>query len=378
MLKTKVKRPYRIYTNEDYPYIKYKSKKFLIKGSNIDEIINIIKKLYKKKNKKIQYHKKPKRDIKKYLNESIKLIGSTINPIPPLDIKNIEKETFKTNELNNKIIKLQDKIKVLKDDEKKIEKIGLEYKSIEQKDIKELIKYNKKNKKYYLKTKIFDIDGDTIEEIKDKLDKGYDNYMLKYNQLEDDKLLLEKKKLEIEEKLKNEITLFSDAFSILERDTQELKKEKEILNVEKFLNKYSVEQLNKKYLSLLGHNRDSKAEFSTIIDNLYNTNFVKKNKIDKVDKEYVIKYIIDNMDINKIYNPEQQIQIQQPEQQIQIQQEEQGDGKINNQGLYNYQIDTIMKPFKYYISCISEKQLDDVFNYIIDNKIYKGSFILNV
>jgi hypothetical protein len=185
MLKTKVKRPYRIYTDEDYPYIKYKSKKFLIKGTNVEDIIKIIKKLYKKKNKKIQIYKKPKRDIKKYLNESIKLTGSTYNPIIN-PILNIEKETFKTNELNNKIIKLEDKIKVLKDDEKKLENIGSIYKSIEQKDIKELIKYNKKNKKYYLKTKILDIDGDTIEEVKDKLDKGYDNYMLKYNQLEND------------------------------------------------------------------------------------------------------------------------------------------------------------------------------------------------
>ena len=54
-----------------------------------------------------------------------------------------------------------------------------------------------------------------------------------------------------------------------------------------------------------------------------------------------------------------------------------GNGK-NDFGLYNYQLDKIMKPFKLYIKAIRLEDLKEMINYIYDNNILIGSFILNI
>ena len=74
---------------------------FFIKSTEIKDLIKFINKLNKKTTKKIQTDNKPKKDIKKYLNETIKLIGG---PISSQNLtQNIEKDTFKINELNKKL-----------------------------------------------------------------------------------------------------------------------------------------------------------------------------------------------------------------------------------------------------------------------------------
>jgi len=50
----------------------------------------------------------------------------------------------------------------------------------------------------------------------------------------------------------------------------------------------------------------------------------------------------------------------------------------NDFGLWNYQIDKIMEPFKLYIKSISIKDLNDMIKYIYNNNILIGGFILNV
>jgi wobble nucleotide-excising tRNase len=115
----KVKRPLRIFTKSNKPYIIYKDKKYNIKSTEIKDMLKFINKLNKKTIKKVSTDNKKKKDIKKYVNESIKLLGSPISSnIQPI---NLEKDTFLINKLNEKIEKDKIKIDKLDDNIKAIE-----------------------------------------------------------------------------------------------------------------------------------------------------------------------------------------------------------------------------------------------------------------
>jgi hypothetical protein len=254
---------------------------------------------------------------------------------------------------------------------------------------KELLE--KKNKELFDETLI-------LEQKKIEYERNIRRLNFDKKKLEEDKDIILKQKEDLDE-------LYQIKKKEYEEDTIKLEREKEKLIVEKFLNdNYTIEDLNTLYLLPLGYSRDRKAIFSPIIDDLYKTNFTKDKK---VDKKYVIKYIIDNtsrdkllQDIKKIEEKKKQEELQQieekqkkkivkkkkeesqqePEEKEQEEQEEQeeqkGEGIIKG-GLYNYEIEKIMKPFKDYLGCYANDQIDILIKYIKDNNIKKGGAILN-
>ena len=353
MIKKIIKRPLRIFVKNRKPYIIYKDKKYNIKSTEIKDVIKFINKLNKKTTKKIQTDNKPKKDIKKYLNETIKLIGG---PTTSQNLtQNIEKDTFKINELNKKLedkkIISNDLIKMLKNDK-----------------IDELISFDKKNNKYNLTTKNLIIEGDSIDDIKNKLDDGY-------NKLQTDiQDIINQKDTFKQEKEKFEELAFLQKQSIKNKEYKLDLKDKEINKKEKFINlsKLSTDkELKNITKQIFNIDRDS-IKFFDIYNEFYNlegddryeikNNLINNNKMtNKMKKEDLINFIIDYENKTK----DEQITPYT------------GEGK-NDFGLYNYQIDKIMKPFKLYIKTIRLEDLKDMIKYIYDNNILIGSFILNI
>ena len=379
-MRKNIKRPLRIFTNEDKPYIIYKSKKYFIKGTNISEILNFIKRLQKKSVKKIPDKKIDKKEVKKYLNESIKLTGG---PSSSSNIgKDIEKETFKINELNNKLEEIKKINEKLKDEIKSIENKENNIKAIQNNDdeIDKLIIYDNQSKLYQLPTNFGTISGLTIEDVKKDLNKGlidvYNGYKKDVEDLKNEKLLVEKEMNNIIEqknnieikvnelekrekilqeenkKLENKYNLFEDAYSILEKDKNIIQRDKEELEIKQ-------QNLNKelKRAQILNNNRDLES-----IKKYY------KNRPEYQDEILPIildeqKKKLNNRNIKDVLNKIWNIT---------------GEGKYKSDGLWNYQIDKIMKPFKYYLKAIPESYLEEMIDYIYKNNIIKGSFILNI
>jgi hypothetical protein len=147
-----------------------------------------------------------------------------------------------------------------------------------------------------------------------------------------------------------------------EKDLELQNKQKDISRKERYIN-YNKEKTNEDLniiaRGLFNIDRDSTAKFTTLYHNFYNLQDQPKyQKTQKVNKEDYINFILDKED--QIAN-------------------QQGNGKNNNDfGLWNYQIDKIMEPFKLYIKTITLDELDDMIKYIYNNKILIGSFILNI
>jgi len=398
MLK-KIRRPLRIFTKADVPYIIYKDKKYNIKSTEIKDIIKFINKLQKKTTKKIQTENKPKKDIKKYINEKIKLEGgpSTQNVSSN---QNIEKDTFKINDLNKEIEKQKQEIKAIEKEKKNDIKIINNIKAIEEQKIDELIKFDKSTNKYNLITNKLFIEGDNIDDVKNKLDEGYvkldndiNDLQIKQNELSDniDSLEKQKQNLKLETELKSTIyeknlnklegekknieqekenfqsltklqqqSILNKQQKLQEKEQELLNKQKDIDRKQRYINydkNYTTKQLNDVSRGLFNIDRDSTAQFTTLYHNFYNLQDQPKyQKTQKVNKEDYINFILDKEDQNT-----------------------QGNGKkINDFGLWNYQIDKIMEPFKLYIKTITLDELDDMIKYIYNNKILIGSFILNI
>lgn len=413
MYKKNIKRPLRIFTKGKKPYIIYKDKKYNIKSTEIKDMLKFINKLQKKTNKKVSTDNKKKKDIKNYINEKIKLVGGPVN-IP--QTQNLEKDTFIINKLNDKIEKDKIKINKLDDNIKAIEQKKNNIKAIENDKIDELIIYDKKNKIYNLKTKKIIISGDSIEDVKNKLDEGFNNLVNEqdvlnnekdklqslYDELqqEKDKLKVETSTRKIQSFVKNKS--YNKQINKLEEDKKNIKEQKEkfenlssnqqkiLLDKEKKLNEkekelyrekryikydkdYTNVQLNDLSKKLLGTNRDAMVEMSKIYSKYYNLPEDKiKSKKEKITKEEYINLILDKEDELNI-NPQIEEVKQEEENDIV------GDGKYNKDfGLWNYQIDKIMEPFKLFIKSITIEELNDMIKYIYDNDILIGGFILNV
>jgi hypothetical protein len=102
----------------------------------------------------------------------------------------------------------------------------------------------------------------------------------------------------------------------------------------------------------------------------------KLPKTKKLPKEKYINLILDLED--KLKNNPQIEEVKNEDEQEQ-EQDIQGEGKYNKDfGLWNYQIDKIMQPFKLYIKSITYQELDELIKYIYNNNIMIGGFILNV
>lgn len=399
MYKKKIKRPLRIFIKSSKPYIIYKDKRYNIKSTEIKDMLKFINKLHKKSYKIIQTDKKPKKDIKTYLNEKIRLEGGPSTYIQPV---NLEKDTFLINKLNQKIEK--DKIKIDKLDEniKAIEQKKNNLKSIQNDKIDELIVYDKKNNNYILKTKKLKIKGDSIDDVKNKIDEGFDNLVNEQNILNNEKDKTQSLYDDLKEKteklkqdtsarkiqtfIKNkkqnkEIKKFKEekenfeALSSLQKQAL-LNKEKKVDRRQRYIdyNEYTNKELDKISKELSIPNIDSLVELSKYYNNYYNLpEDQQQSKKLKLPKKKYINLILDKEDELK-NNP--QIEEQKQEQE---QEEELGNGfKNDNFGLWNYQIDKIMEPFKLFIKTITLKELDDMIKYIYDNNILIGSFILNV
>lgn len=440
MLKKNIRRPLRLFTKEKKPYIIYKSKKYYIKSTEIKDILKLISKLHKKTIKKVQDDITPKKNIKKYLNESIKLTGGPSSSTSTNIGKEIEKETFMINKLNEKLEEIKDKDKKLNDKIKAIEDKENNIKAIQNddKDVDKLIVYDNNDKIYKLETNFGPIKGVSIDDVKKNLNK---NLLLIYNKYHNDvedlqkekkivegqmnniieekknielqvddlqkkekilkgkiyttkfysnikksidqkrfqKLEDEKKKIE-QDKLNFESLSKKQQEDLLEKEQKIKEKEQELINKQvdidrkqRYINydKMSIDELNIISRNLFNTDRDSKVQFNNLYNNFYNLQEDNKYpKEKKLEKELLINFILDKQDQNAA---NQQIQVQEQEQ-------EQGNGKSNNNdfGLWNYQIDKIMKPFKLFIKTITMDELDNMIKYIFDNKILKGSFILNV
>ena len=433
MLKKKIRRPLRIFTKADVPYIIYKSKKYNIKSTEIKDILKFINKLHKKTTKKIETDKNKKKDIKTYINEKIKLEGgpssSSIAPIP--NVQTIEKETFLKNELNDTINKskleqsvlekqinelnktnnnleksivekennisiLKEKKNKYKNDRSNISKNSNDLSMIKQgrfeeelnnemnmlDDLKGEVKYNQnivneledkinnfqkkiddlQDKEKNLKANIYA--GKFLGNIKKKI------YERNMNKMAEEKQSIENKSKEVineAENLKYLTNLQKQALSnkeikIRQKEQELLNKQKDINRKERYINynkDKTNEDLNIIARELFNIDRDSTAKFTALYNNFYNLQDQPKyQKTQKVNKEDYINFILDKED--QIAN-------------------QQGNGKNNNDfGLWNYQIDKIMEPFKLYIKAITLDELDDMIKYIYDNKILIGSFILNI
>jgi hypothetical protein len=134
---------------------------------------------------------------------------------------------------------------------------------------------------------------------------------------------------------------------------------------------FPINKLNDLSIKLTNENRDSMASFNRKYNEfykLYGDNIYPLTK--KLDKKKYVNYLLDKEDeLNEKNN-------------LTIQKVESGDGNFTNNkssfGLWNYQIDKIMKPFKLYIKTISIDGLNDMMQYIYYNNILNGSFILNI
>jgi len=431
MLRKNIRRPLRIFTKEDKPFIIYKSKKYYIKSTEIKDILKFINKLHKKTTKLIQTDLKPKKEIKKYINEKIKLEGGPVNIPYTQNIQNIEKETFLKNELNDTINKSKLEQSLLEKQIKELNKTNniLEKSIIDKENNISILKVKKKkykndqsniSKKSSIKSNDLSLikQGDFEDELNneinmlDDLKREKNNINYELDNLKDLKIKLEKdindlqsklEKSEIESKLKENIyikkfnqlekeinkleqdkqnfesltklqkqALLNKENKIKEKELDLLKKQKESDRKQRYIyydKNYSNEQLDIRASDLFGFDRNSAAKFIPLYHEFYNlVDNPKYKKTQKVNKEDYINFILDKEDI---LNEQQQQQIQQIQ--------EQGNGKnVNDFGLWNYQIDKIMAPFKLYIKAIILDELDDMIKYIYDNKILIGSFILNI
>lgn len=431
MLKKKIRRPLRIFTKADIPYIIYKSKKYLIKSTDVKDVLKFINKLHKKTIKKVQDDITPKKNIKKYLNESIKLTGgpisSSIVPVP--NIQTIEKETFLKNELNDTINKSKLEQSILEKQINELNKTNsyLEKSIIDKENNISILKEKKKkykNDKSNISKKSNDLSMIKQNEFEDELNneinlldelkKEQRDIKYKVDDLKDEKEQLNKDIIDLQKKLKNlkfeselKSTVYEKNLNKIENEKQKIAEEKQnfesltklqqqsLLNKEQKIREKEQELINKQvdidrkqryinydkmsidYLDNISRNlfntdRDSKVQFNNLYNNFYNLQGDNKYPKDKkLDKEKYINFILDKED--QIANQER------GEQMIDIGQQGNGFNKKNNDfGLWNYQIDKIMKPFKLFIKTITMDELDDMIKYIFDNKILKGSFILNI
>lgn len=366
MYKKYIKRPLRIFTKGKKPYIIYKDKKYNIKSTEIKDMLKFINKLQKKTNKKVSTDNKKKKDIKNYINEKIKLVGGPITSTiqPQIQTQNLEKDTFLINKLNEKIEKDKIKINKINDGIKAIEEKKNDIKAIENDKIDELIVYDKKNKIYNLKTKKIIIKGDSIEDVKNKLDEGFNNLVNEQEVLNNEKDKLQSSYDELQkekENLKIETNIQKEELKRRERELV-YREQNNIKELKILLNKYTDGKIN----------NYNTTDFTNLYNKTYDTKILKKD----IGQKELIKYLIDYEDKNNIKPQIEEVKIEE------VKNEEEdvvGDGRYDKDfGLWNYQIDKIMAPFKLFIKSITIEELNDMIKYIYDNDILIGGFILNI
>lgn len=404
-------RPLRLLKDKNnLPYIKYKNKNISLKGYNIDEIIKIIKKLTKQtKKKKLepQEQKKKKEQINKFLNDV-----STSSSISVVDGKTIPVIQGSIKEDTQKIKELSDEIQIYKskvlsvnnssgDIEKKIKNINKNIKSIEniknsKQKFKDFLNYDENTDRYSIDFKDLGIIyGNSPDELKEGIIQLYKNSIDEKKQLENDKQSIEdeKKQLENEKKSIEDEKKKLESLSKLQKKSLNIKqkqlnkKEKELKRERRYIDYFNktVKDLNKDARNIFnGLDQDKTKEFNELFNKFYNLPDDEKYLVGfKIPKDKYINFILDYEDQLKLEQKQQQIQEQQIQEQQQIQEEQkqediqqEGEGKMKG-GLWTNQINKIMESSKYYIDTIANNELDEILNYIYNNNILKGCFIMN-
>lgn len=393
------KRPRRVLKdNKRLPFIKYKTKDISLKGYDIKSILKIINKLSKDiKTKRLDKEEiKKKRDkINKYLSGQISSVMSggpqqIVESRLKEDTEKIkelsnELQLYKSSIINNRELKmLENKKEDINESQQKIVdnlkmiKNDLDDMKNLKENIKDFIQYDKNKKKYKIdlgNNRIYL--SDTIIGIKKYFTETYDDLINKTKQLEEENKINIEKQQELDNKIKN-----------IEIEKTQLKEEKKIIEFEKYL-----EILKRDYIKKLKENKSQEQLFNELEKiGLNKTQFINEyknkygrdiKKIINIKNDDIIEYLVDNYIINKreVIQQDfekQQIQPQQIQQeQIQPQEEEQEGQGFNKGGLYNMEIDKIMKPFKDYLGCYANDQIDILIKYIKDNNIKKGGAIIN-
>lgn len=324
-MKKNITRLKRIYYKNNIPYIKFKNKFYSVEGNDIKQIIKLIKKLQKKY--KIKKYNKDKIDEKKNKIKNI-TDGITRTYISTSDISNIQRDLYDTKkELENKINIENNDIKAI---EYKIDKIKNEYED-------KILELNK-NKQIKFEGKIYN----DVNDFKNDFYIARNEYIRLLNE-------------NINEKEK-----YKALYEGINKDEKKLKEETNIqmkqINEEIKTKQRGVKEGTKRGV----YNTKKKIEEQQKKINEQ----LEKERIKKLKKEEKIKIKEENEKlINEI--DEKIINLE-------------GEGKKIKGGLYDYQIDEIMKNIKYYIKTISYDELPEMINNIIKNKIYKGSFIMNL
>lgn len=419
-------RPLRLLKDKNnLPYIKYKNKNISLKGYNIDEIIKIIKKLTKQtKKKKLepQEQKKKKEQIKSFLTDAVASSSSVVEGKPvPIVSGSIKEDTEKIKELSNEIQIYKSKVLNSSNSniDKKIKKISNNLKAIEniknsKQKFKDLVDYDPNTDTYSIDFgENFDpIKGNSPEDLKNEMIKIFEKLKKDKENLlnEQNKFIEDKKKLDqmiIDQNFKQQE--LNDKILEQEQQQQQLNIQNKLLGTEKLKTERELDLKTKdlKLKTLEAKLSPSNYLVDTIINDyginindLYKSiNRIQPSSKKKTDltKKEIAKYIDDNNLINieelkKIEKQKQPEKIEtknikkdkpkkkQPEiieEQIpEDDQEGEGQSKLKG-GLWTNQINKIMNSSKYYIDTIANNELDDILNYIYNNNILKGCFIMN-
>lgn len=264
----------------------------------------------------------------------------------------MDENEAKKKQLNDQIKQLNEKQKIME---------------LDQQQIKVQLKLAEREaKKNELEKQRLEKEKELIEKDKERL--GLKNIELEQQskrqqiikELETNKLQNEISKINTEKNiLDDDKKKLNELMSKLNNDYEQVKKDKKITEDEK--NRILREQKKLEFIAN-GLKKTSKNIETIKMENKIpaTTNF---------DTKYQIYEYLYNRD-NPIL---EQIQIKE------LEPEQQGDGYIKkfNDGLYTSQIDKIMSPSKYYTYTIANDELDEMINYIKDNKILRGGFIMN-
>jgi len=217
-----------------------------------------------------------------------------------------------------------------------------------------------------------------LEEDKTKLDKEKRELELQKKNLENEKQSIEneKKQLESITKLqKKKIIVKQKNLNLIQ---EELKKKNIELDRKNrydiYYNNKTVKEINTIAKNLFnGLDQDKTKDFNQLYNNFYNLPDEEKYRTGtKIPKDKYINFILDKEDQNR----EQEIQNEPEQIQEEQKQEQEGEGKMKG-GLWTNQINKIMEVNKYYIDTIANNELDEILNYIYNNNILKGCFIMN-
>lgn len=380
-------------------------------NDNIDNMKNL-----KENIKDFIYYDKNKKKYRIDLGEDRVYLSDTIT-----GIKKFFKETYddlidnkkRLEEENKKNIEkqqeLDNKIKQVIEEKDYMSKMNKDYIDRVQKLEEDKIKLKIDIREYYSKIKKYEEDVNKLKQKEKDFEELY-NYKLE----EIDKLEKQKQSLIKQAQIDNYIK--EEEINLNKRTTPKIQIIRELNDRFKLEGTIDDNFFNKK---------NNRLKFIEIYNKYFNKDKIENMEINP-DKDLLVKLLLEikkeeyikQIQSQQQIQPQEQIQPQQEKQQQQIQpqqqkqpekqqlsnisklknlfnifkqqesqpqeeeeeeQQQEGEGlnKVNKGGLYNTDIDKIMKPFKDYLGCYANDQIDILIKYIKDNNIKKGGAIIN-